>query len=120
MAVNKSVLIRAGILIVILLIIGGAIWVLNNPKFQEYPNKMRPVWDVAYNIQVGSDNTHFATQINQVGYATFLHGKGPFTVFVPSDTAYSNLPANDQDLFNQDPGSLRQTLLYNIVKGSYR
>jgi uncharacterized surface protein with fasciclin (FAS1) repeats len=81
---------------------------------------MRPNWDIADNIQNGSQDTIFADQIKQVGYYTFLHGKGPFTVFVPNDQAFANLPSQDQDLLHNDQGSLRQILLYNIVKGTYK
>src|SRR5882757_2560056 len=99
MRISKGLLLRVGILIVIVAIIGGFIWFFTNPDYKYYSDQnMRPTWDMADNIQYGSQNTIFADELKQVDYYTFLHGKGPFTVFVPTDKAYSNLPANDQDL----------------------
>ena len=110
------------IIVIVLVIVLGAAWFwLLNPANQGYVGfNMRPVWDVADNIKNGSENRIFAGEMNKVGYYTFLHGKGPFTVFVPTDKAYSNLPVDDQDILGTDEGSLRQVLLYNVVKGKYR
>ena len=47
-----------------------------------------------------------------------LNGEGPFTIFAPTDQAFSNLPAGVLDDLLQDPtGELAQILLYHAVAG---
>lgn len=46
-------------------------------------------------------------------------GKGPFTVFAPTDEAFAKIdPATLQSLLN-DPAALKQILLYHVVPGEY-
>ena len=46
-------------------------------------------------------------------------GKGPFTVFAPTDEAFAKIDtATLQSLLN-DPAALRQILLYHVVPGEY-
>ena len=118
----KKNLLRAGILIVIVLIVGAFIWVYTNPNYKEYQGlQMRPTWDVSDNINYGTQNVQFAKMVESAGFYTFLHDKGPFTVFVPTDKAYSDLPPSITDNLFQpnNAGTLRQFLLYHIVKGKY-
>ena len=37
------------------------------------------------------------------GFDKTLHGRGPFTVFVPTDEAFAKLPAEMRDRLKQDP-----------------
>jgi uncharacterized surface protein with fasciclin (FAS1) repeats len=53
------------------------------------------------------------------GLAPTLSGTGPFTVFAPTDAAFSALPAGTVDALLQDPqGALKQILLYHAVAGT--
>lgn len=109
------------ILFVIVIIFGVLLW-LNWP-FQQYDGfKMSPKWDISDNIITEPTDRIFASGIYNTGYNVFLHDKGPFTVFVPVDKSYNNLSATTKDSFmNKDNiGSLRQMLLYHVVKGEYR
>ena len=46
-------------------------------------------------------------------------GKGPFTVFAPTDEAFAKIdPATLQSLLN-NPAALKQILLYHVVPGEY-
>jgi uncharacterized surface protein with fasciclin (FAS1) repeats len=47
-----------------------------------------------------------------------LKGKGPFTVFAPTDEAFAALPAGTVDSLLKDPkGALTNILLYHVVAG---
>jgi uncharacterized surface protein with fasciclin (FAS1) repeats len=46
-----------------------------------------------------------------------LGGKGPFTVFAPTDEAFSRLPAGALDLLLKDTRKLKAILTYHIVAG---
>ena len=47
-------------------------------------------------VQSGKFNTLVAA-LKAAGLVNTLNGKGPFTVFAPSDTAFSKLPAGTVD-----------------------
>jgi uncharacterized surface protein with fasciclin (FAS1) repeats len=46
-----------------------------------------------------------------------LRGKGPFTVFAPTDEAFAKLPKKQVDALLKDKEALRQVLLYHVVQG---
>ena len=47
----------------------------------------------------------------------FLSGDGPFTVFAPSNDAFSALPSDLVDTLMQDTELLKKVLLYHVVSG---
>jgi uncharacterized surface protein with fasciclin (FAS1) repeats len=46
-----------------------------------------------------------------------LKGKGPFTVFAPTDEAFAKLPAGTVESLLANPDKLRQVLTYHVVAG---
>jgi uncharacterized surface protein with fasciclin (FAS1) repeats len=46
-----------------------------------------------------------------------LKGKGPFTVFAPTDEAFAKLPAGALDGLLKDPAALKNVLLFHVVSG---
>jgi uncharacterized surface protein with fasciclin (FAS1) repeats len=46
-----------------------------------------------------------------------LKGKGPFTVFAPTDEAFAKLPAGTLEALKADRNALRNILLYHVVAG---
>ncbi|MDO9694354.1 MAG: fasciclin domain-containing protein [Candidatus Latescibacteria bacterium] len=46
-----------------------------------------------------------------------LNGKGPFTVFAPTDEAFAKLPAGTVESLLADPAALKSILLYHVVSG---
>jgi uncharacterized surface protein with fasciclin (FAS1) repeats len=44
-------------------------------------------------------------------------GKGPFTVFAPTDAAFAKLPAGTVESLLADPAALKNILLYHVVSG---
>ena len=53
------------------------------------------------------------------GLAQTLSGPGPFTIFVPTDAAFDQLSADQQNNLLGDPGKLTKLLQYHIVPGLY-
>jgi transforming growth factor-beta-induced protein len=52
------------------------------------------------------------------GLVETLQGKGPFTVFAPTDEAFAALPAGTLDGLLADPEALKKILLYHVVSGA--
>ena len=53
----------------------------------------------------------------QAGLAGTLEGKGPFTVFAPTDAAFANVPKATLAALAHDRAKLRAVLLYHVAKG---
>jgi uncharacterized surface protein with fasciclin (FAS1) repeats len=109
-------------LVVILILIAAALLIWFKWPYQEYEGLgMRPDWDVADNIVSAPGNQIFAGVVYNLEYTTFLHGTGPFTVFVPTDESYKNLPPETKAYLNniQNQWAIRQVMLYHVVKGRY-
>jgi len=67
-------------------------------------------------IAAGSFKT-LATALGAAGLVETLKGKGPFTVFAPTDEAFAKLPAGTLDKLLADKEQLKQILLYHVVAG---
>jgi uncharacterized surface protein with fasciclin (FAS1) repeats len=53
----------------------------------------------------------------QAGLASTLEGKGPFTVFAPTDAAFAKVPKSTLAALAHDRDKLRAVLLYHVLKG---
>jgi uncharacterized surface protein with fasciclin (FAS1) repeats len=51
------------------------------------------------------------------GLAGTLEGKGPFTVFAPTDAAFAKVPKATLASLTKNKAKLRAVLLYHVVKG---
>jgi uncharacterized surface protein with fasciclin (FAS1) repeats len=69
-------------------------------------------------VAAGTFNT-LATALQAAGLADTLKGKGPFTVFAPTDEAFSKLPAGTLEslLKPENKEKLKAILLYHVVLG---
>ena len=70
--------------------------------------------DVA--VGAGSFDT-LVTAVKAAGLVETLKGKGPFTVFAPSDEAFAALPAGTVEGLLKDKAALRKVLTYHVVPG---
>ena len=70
-------------------------------------------------VAAGSFNT-LATALKAAGLVETLKGKGPFTVFAPTDAAFAKLPAGTvEDLLKpENKDKLVSILTYHVVSGS--
>jgi uncharacterized surface protein with fasciclin (FAS1) repeats len=64
----------------------------------------------------GSFNTLVAA-IEAAGLTQTLQGKGPFTVFAPTDEAFAKLPPGTVDALLNDKAKLSRILTYHVVSG---
>ena len=67
-------------------------------------------------VAAGSFKT-LATALDKAGLVATLKGKGPFTVFAPTDEAFAKLPAGTLDKLLANPEQLKAILLYHVVAG---
>ena len=67
-------------------------------------------------VAAGSFKT-LATALDKAGLVATLKGKGPFTVFAPTDEAFAKLPAGTLDKLIANPEQLKAILLYHVVSG---
>jgi uncharacterized surface protein with fasciclin (FAS1) repeats len=65
-------------------------------------------------INAGTFNT-LVTAITTAGLDTALKGSGPFTVFAPTDEAFSKLPSGTVEALLEDVLELRKVLEYHVV-----
>jgi uncharacterized surface protein with fasciclin (FAS1) repeats len=55
--------------------------------------------------------------VKKAGLAKTLQGKGPYTVFAPTDAAFAKVPKATLDALAKDKAQLRSVLLYHVAKG---
>jgi uncharacterized surface protein with fasciclin (FAS1) repeats len=67
-------------------------------------------------VHAGSFKT-LVTAVKAAGLVDTLKGKGPFTVFAPTDEAFAKLPAGTLDNLLKDKEKLRAVLTYHVVAG---
>jgi uncharacterized surface protein with fasciclin (FAS1) repeats len=58
-----------------------------------------------------------ATALGAAGLIDTLKGKGPFTVFAPTDEAFAKIPKADLDALLKDKTKLTAVLTYHVVAG---
>ena len=58
-----------------------------------------------------------ASLLTKAGLSGTLQGKGPFTVFAPTDAAFAKVPKATLAALGKDKAKLRAVLLYHVVKG---
>lgn len=75
---------------------------------------MADIVDTAVNA--GSFNTLVAA-VKAAGLVDTLKGAGPFTVFAPTDEAFSKLPEGTVDALLKDIPKLKNILTYHVVSG---
>ncbi|HEY9639355.1 MAG TPA: fasciclin domain-containing protein [Coleofasciculaceae cyanobacterium] len=61
--------------------------------------------------------TTLVAAVTAAGLDTTLKSPGPFTVFAPSDEAFSKLPSGTVESLLQDILTLRKILEYHVVSG---
>ena len=67
-------------------------------------------------MAAGSFKT-LATALGAAGLVDTLKGKGPFTVFAPTDEAFAKVPKADLDALLKDKAKLTAVLTYHVVPG---
>jgi uncharacterized surface protein with fasciclin (FAS1) repeats len=71
-------------------------------------------------VQTAAAAGQFKTLVKlarEAGLAGTLAGKGPFTVFAPTDAAFAKLPRATVAALEHNRAKLRAVLLYHVLKG---
>jgi len=58
-----------------------------------------------------------AAALKAADLVSTLKGKGPFTVFAPTDDAFAKIPKADLDALLKDKAKLKAVLTYHVVSG---
>src|SRR5262245_13348813 len=81
--------------------------------------EMFPSKTIVENAVNSADHTTLVAAVKAAGLVDTLSGKGPFTVFAPTNDAFAKLPAGTVDtlLKPENKGQLTQVLTYHVVPG---
>src|SRR3982751_6593564 len=82
---------------------------------------MYPSKNIVENAVNSKDHTTLVAAVKAAGLVDTLSGKGPFTVFAPTNEAFARLPAGTVDtlLKPENKGQLTTVLTYHVVSGRY-
>lgn len=64
--------------------------------------------------------TQLAGMVVDAGLTDTLRGKGPFTVFAPTNAAFQALPVDALHAVQDDPDTLALVLTYHVVPGALK
>jgi uncharacterized surface protein with fasciclin (FAS1) repeats len=82
---------------------------------------MYPSKTIVANALNSADHTTLVAAVKAAGLVDTLNGPGPFTVFAPTNEAFSDLPAGTVDSLvkPENKAALTKILTYHVVPGSY-
>jgi uncharacterized surface protein with fasciclin (FAS1) repeats len=82
---------------------------------------MLPSKDIVDNAVNSADHTTLVAAVKAAGLVETLKGKGPFTVFAPTNAAFAKLPAGTVDTLvkPESKATLTKVLTYHVVPGKY-
>ena len=77
--------------------------------------------DIVDNAVNSADHTTLVAAVKAAGLVDTLKGKGPFTVFAPTNAAFDKLPAGTIEtlLKPENKGMLTTILTYHVVSGQF-
>ena len=80
---------------------------------------MFPSKNIVQNAVNSKDHTTLVAAVKAAGLVDTLEGKGPFTVFAPTNTAFGKLPAGTVDTLvkPENKATLTKILTYHVVAG---
>jgi uncharacterized surface protein with fasciclin (FAS1) repeats len=80
---------------------------------------MYPSKNIVQNAVNSKDHTTLVAAVKAAGLVDTLQGPGPFTVFAPTNAAFSQLPSGTVDMLlkPENKGTLTKVLTYHVVPG---
>jgi uncharacterized surface protein with fasciclin (FAS1) repeats len=80
---------------------------------------MYPSKTIVQNAINSRDHTTLVAAVKAAGLVDTLSGKGPFTVFAPTNAAFAKLPAGTVDTLvrPENKGTLTSILTYHVIAG---
>jgi uncharacterized surface protein with fasciclin (FAS1) repeats len=79
----------------------------------------KPTKNIVQTAVAAGDFDTLVSLVKRAGLAKTLSGKGPFTVFAPTDAAFKKVPASTLEALLKDRAALRNVLLYHVAAGRY-
>ena len=91
----------------------------NNPTVGGAP--MYRTKNIVENAMNSADHTTLVAAVKAAGLVETLQGKGPFTVFAPTNAAFDKLPAGSVETLvkPENKATLTKILTYHVVAGKY-
>jgi uncharacterized surface protein with fasciclin (FAS1) repeats len=82
---------------------------------------MFPSKNIIQNAVNSKDHTALVAAVKAAGLVDTLEGKGPFTVFAPTNAAFGKLPAGTVDTLvkPENKATLTKILTYHVVPGKF-
>jgi uncharacterized surface protein with fasciclin (FAS1) repeats len=74
--------------------------------------------DIVDTAVAAGDFKTLVTAVQAAGLVDTLKGKGPYTVFAPTDAAFAKIPKADLDALLNDKAKLQAVLLAHVVPAS--
>jgi len=74
--------------------------------------------DIVDTAVAAGDFKTLTTALQKAGLVDTLKGKGPFTVFAPTDAAFAKVPKDQLDALLADKEKLTAVLTYHVVPGT--
>ena len=74
--------------------------------------------DIVDTAVAAGDFKTLATALQAAGLVDTLKGKGPFTVFAPTDAAFAKIPKADLDALLKDKAKLTKVLTHHVFAGN--
>jgi len=87
------------------------------PSFGAETNKATPRADLVDTAVAAGSFKTLSAALQAAGLVETLKGKGPFTVFAPTDEAFAKLPKGTVEALLSDLPKLRAILTYHVVPG---
>ncbi len=93
----------------------------SQPTIMVGGNPMYPSKTIVANALHSADHTTLVALVKDAGLAGTLNGKGPFTVFAPTNEAFKDLPPGTaKNLMKPaNKATLTKILTYHVVPGDY-
>ena len=97
----------------------AALFAAQNPNVGGAPMSAKK--NIIQNAVKSKDHTTLVAAVKAAGLVTTLEGKGPFTVFAPTNEAFEKLPAGTVEtlLKPENKEKLAAVLTYHVVAGEY-
>jgi len=76
-----------------------------------------PSKDIVETAIAAGNLSTLISAVKTAGLTDTLTGKGPFTVFAPTDEAFKKLPVGALDALIRDRGKLKAVMSYHVIKG---
>jgi uncharacterized surface protein with fasciclin (FAS1) repeats len=81
------------------------------------PAAMKPSMNIVQAAVAAGQFTTLVKLVKAAGLAGTLSAKGPFTVFAPTDAAFSKVPKKTLNALLKNKAQLRTVLLHHVVAG---